>query len=257
MPGRSRRTSPAKPLSLPSGDAVDAAWTALRHEWLAARPAAESDVPSILLSTLHTVLDHDEIVRLYGPWQALTPRDAANRFEGYSGRWWIAGGWAIEAFTGHQRRHDDLDPSIPRIDVAALRQHVSGRLDVWAADDGALRPLVGEDESISATCGNLWLLASGSDLWMYDVLLMDGTPTMWTYKRDARISLPVEEVLWIREDIPYLRLEVQLLHKSTGLRPKDQADFEACLHLLEPHPRDWLRWALDTAHPGHPWLARL
>ena len=55
----------------------------------------------------------------------------------------------------------------------------------------------------------------------------------WTYKRDARISLSVEEILWAREGIPYLRPEVQLLHKAPGLRPKDQADFDACLHLLE------------------------
>jgi hypothetical protein len=118
-------------------------------------------------------------------------------------------------------------------------------------------PLVGEDEPISATCGNLWLRASGAEPWEYDILLMDVTSTTWTYKRDARISLPVEEILWIREGIPYLRPEVQLLHKAPGLRPKDQADFDACLHLLERDPRDWLRWALDIAHPGHPWLAHL
>lgn len=138
-----------------------------------------------------------------------------------------------------------------------LHQHLSGRLDVWAADDGALRPLVDEADLLSATCGNLWLRANGADPWEYDVILMDVTSTMWTYKRDARISLPVEEILWTRQGIPYLRPEVQLLHKAPGLRPKDQADFDACLGLLEPHPRAWLRWALDVAHPGHPWLAYL
>ncbi len=203
------------------------------------------------------MLDHDEIVRLYGPWKARTPRDAAELFDGYCGRWWVAGGWAIEAFTNSPRRHDDLDPSIARSDVAAFRQHLSGRLDVWAADDGALRPLVGQDDPLPATCGNLWLRTSGADPWEYDVILMDVTSTRWTYKRDARISLPADEILWTREDIPYLRPEVQLLHKAPGLRPKDQADFEACLPLLEPAPRAWLRSALGIAHPGHPWLAHL
>lgn len=210
-----------------------------------------------LSSTLHRVLDHDEIVRLYGPWRARTPRDAAELFGGYRGRWWVAGGWAIEAFANVSRQHDDLDPSIPRLDVAMLHQHLAGRLDVWAADDGALRPLVDQADLLSATCGNLWLRASGADPWEYDVILMDVTSTMWTYKRDARISLPVEEILWTRQGIPYLRPEVQLLHKALGLRPKDQADFDACLGLLEPHPRAWLRWALGVAHPGHPWLAYL
>ena len=210
-----------------------------------------------LSSTLQRVLDHDEIVRLYGPWRPRTPRDAAELFGGYTGRWWVAGGWAIEAFTNVPRRHDDLDPSIPRSDITSLRQHLSGRLDVWAAGDGTLRPLIDHDDPISATCGNLWLRASGAEPWEYDVILMDATSTTWTYKRDSRISLSIDEILWTSEGITYLRPEVQLLHKAPGLRPKDQADFDACLPLLEPQSRDWLRWALRTAHLGHPWLSRL
>lgn len=138
-----------------------------------------------------------------------------------------------------------------------MRQHLSGRLDVWAADDGALRPLVGQNDPLPATCGNLWLRASGADPWEYDVILMDVTSTRWTFKRYARISLPLDEILWTRQGIPYLRPEIQLLYKAPGLRPKDQADFEACLHLFEPGPRAWLRSALGIAHPGHPWLAHL
>jgi hypothetical protein len=206
---------------------------------------------------VHLVLDHDEILRLYGPWLVRVPQDAADMFRGYAGRWWIAGGWAIEAFTGVPRPHGDLDPSIPRSDVAALRQHVSGRLDVWQADDGALRPMVDQETPLPETCGNLWLRPSGADPWEYDVILMNATSTTWKYKRDARISLPLEEILWTREGISYLRPEVQLLHKAPGLRQKDQADFDACLPLLGPHARTWLRTTLGIAHPGHPWLSDL
>jgi hypothetical protein len=49
------------------------------------------------------------------------------------------------------------------------------------------------------------------DPWEYEVILMDATPTTWTYKRDTRISLPAEEILWTREGISYLRPEIQLL----------------------------------------------
>ena len=117
----------------------------------------------------------------------------------------------------------DLDPSIPRSDANKLLSHLAGRLDVWSADHGTLRHLVGPPHvSIPKTCGNLWLLASGADPWEYDVLLMDVTASVWTYKRDARIRLPIDEILWSRDGIHYLRPEVQLLHKASGLGPKDQ-----------------------------------
>lgn len=203
------------------------------------------------------MLDHDEIVRLYGPWRARTPQDAAALFDGYAGRWWISGGWAIEAFTNVPRPHDDVDPSIPRSDVAALHEYLAGRLDIWQADSGNLRPLVNKTDPLSESCENLWLRPSGADPWEYDVILMDATPTIWTYKRDNRVTLPIEEILWRREGIDYLRPEVQLLHKARGLRPKDQLDFDACVPLLDPKPRSWLRTALSIAHPGHSWLSDL
>jgi hypothetical protein len=208
-------------------------------------------------STVHRVLDHDEVVRLYGPWRARTPEDAAALFDGYAGRWWIAGGWAIEAFTDIPRPHDDIDPSIPRPDVAALSEYLKGRLDVWQADDGALRPLVDQRDLQSENCENLWLRPSGADPWEYDVKVMHATSDTWTYKRDDRISLALDEIGWERAGITYLRPEIQLLHKAPGLRPKDQADFDACVSLLEPGARAWLRAVLTIAHPSHPWLSRL
>ncbi|MGX9900773.1 hypothetical protein ACW0JT_14545 [Arthrobacter sp. SA17] len=202
--------------------------------------------------------DHDEVVRLYGRWRHRTPRDALELFNGYSGLWWIAGGWAIEAFTGISRPHSDLDPSIPRSDVALFRRHLGSRLDVWAAYEGTLRPLIGEvNEGVPFTCGNLWLRASGADPWEYDVILMDATISTWIYKRDARVSRPTKDILWTREGINYLRPEIQLLHKAKTLRPKDQADFRSCLPLLSSSDRRWLRSSMEVAHPGHPWLNEL
>lgn len=201
---------------------------------------------------------HDEGVRLYGPWRVRTPADAADLFKEYRGPWWVAGGWAVEAFTGVHRQHGDLDPSIPRADVALLEDYVAGRLDVWAADDGTLRPLVEPaTKPLAPACSNLWLRASGADPWEYDVLLMDVRASTWTYKRDARVSRPLDEILWARDGIHYLRPEVQLLHKAPGRRPKDEEDFEACLPLLDDTARGWLVRALEVAHPSHPWLDRM
>jgi hypothetical protein len=112
-------------------------------------------------------------------------------------------------------------------------------------------------EPVPATCGNLWLRPSGTEPWEYDVLLTSTDASTWTYKRDARITPPLGDVLWSRDGISYLRPEVQLLHKAPGMRDKDQADFDACVDLLEAESRVWLRAALDLAHPGHPWVERL
>jgi hypothetical protein len=208
-------------------------------------------------STLLQVIDHDKIVRLYGPWAARSPDDAAALLEGYGRPWWIAGGWAIEAFTGVSRPHGDIDPSIPRADVGALRRHLAGRIDVWEADSGTLRPLTRDDDTVAVECENLWLRASGADPWEYDVILMHTTPTTWTFKRDARISRPLGDILWEQDGIRYLKPEVQLLHKARALRPQDQADFDASVPLLDEGARAWFRAVLELAHPGHPWLREL
>lgn len=203
-------------------------------------------------------MDHDDAVRRFGPWQPRTPDDVARLLDGYPGRWWIAGGWAVEAFTGVPRQHDDVDPSIPRSDVGLLWRHLAGTLDVWSADSAVLLPVLTPDVELSPSCENLWLRAGSDTPWEYDVILMmHVTGPTWTFKRDARISRPLDEILWSRDGIDYLRPEVQLLHKARALRPKDVADFEACLPRLDDEARRWLRDALTVAHPGHPWVVRL
>lgn len=83
------------------------------------------------------------------------------------------------------------------------------------------------------------------------------TTSTWTFKRDSRISRPLDDILWTHDGIDYLRPEVQLLHKANGLRPKDQADFLACLPHLNETDKDWLADARSKAHPDHPWLTQL
>ena len=205
-----------------------------------------------------------ELTRLYGPWAGRTPADAARLLADYPGRWWIAGGWAIEAFTGVRRHHGDLDLEVLRVDLPLLRRHLAGRLDVWAAADGGLRPLLPSDEPDGAAdtvlppgCGQVWLRPSGAEPWEYDVLLMTGDRDTWEFKRDRRIQLPLSDISWSRDGVHYLRPEIQLLLKARGLRPKDQHDFDATLPLLSRESRVWLSKSLELAHPGHRWLPAL
>jgi hypothetical protein len=84
-------------------------------------------------------LDPEELAfqRLYGPWKVSTPSDAQTVLAGYDGAWWIAGGWAIEAFTGVRRKHEDVDVSLWRRDIERLRIHLKGSYDLWANAGGA------------------------------------------------------------------------------------------------------------------------
>ncbi len=205
-------------------------------------------------------LSHDELVRIYGPWLRRTPQDAALLFDGYPGRWWIAGGWALEAFNGVTRPHGDLDPSIPRCDLPLLRQHLAGRLDLWSADQETMTILLpgdGDLDPLAPTCENIWARSSGGEPWEYDIILMGVTDGRWIFKRDSRISRPLEEIVWFDHGVPYLRPEVQLLHKARGLRSKDQVDFDATWPRLEPAARRWLREAIELTQPAHPWLSVL
>ncbi|MGC0144559.1 nucleotidyltransferase domain-containing protein [Pseudactinotalea sp. Z1732] len=203
------------------------------------------------------MLDHDEVVRLYGPWKHRTPEDAAQLLESYSGRWWIAGGWAIDAFAGSRREHGDLDLGIPREEAEGFVDFVSSTLDAWAAF-GILAPILpNQDAQIPDRCGNLWLRASGADPWEYDVLLEEVRGITWHYKRAPHLTKPLVECLWEHDGITYLRPEVQLLLKAKHARPKDTLDLERCLPHLQEASLDWLEGALRQERPGHRWLKLL
>lgn len=103
----------------------------------------------------------------------------------------------------------------------------------------------------------MWARVAGQEPWEYDILLAPGGANRWEFKRDRRISRPLEDVLWCHHGLLYLRPEVQLLLKAKGLRAKDQQDFDAAAQLLDTAAAVWMRESLATVHPGHPWLAAL
>lgn len=209
-------------------------------------------------------MDDSAFERLYGTWAPRTPIDAARLFEGYQGTWWIAGGWALEAFTGVSRHHEDLDPSVLREELTLLRSHLADRLHLWMAYSGALKPLIADDRPNAAAaellpdgCGQLWTRPDAAHPWEYDILLSPGSTEEWIYKRDATVRLPMDAALWTRDGIRYLQPEIQLLYKAKGQRPKDEVDFAATLPFLDYGRRAWLRRALERTLPDHTWLRDL
>lgn len=199
-------------------------------------------------------LPPDEFDRWYGGWQPLNPETIAEFMHGFERPWWVIGGWAIEKFTGVGRAHEDMDISILSTDAEEFRLFLGDRWTPWNQDQGWFRPFDHRFRDIRPT-SSIWVREHSRAPWILDVPL---TPTVhgeWTNKRLRKHTAPLDEVTWVAEDgIRYLNPEVALLMKHAQTRPKDRADAEVVLPLLDDARRTWLRDALVRIDPKHPWL---
>ena len=93
---------------------------------------------------IHATREEDiAFERRFGPWAAPTPVEAVAVLAAFARPWWVCGGYAVEAFTGVVRPHDDLDIGFFRRDLAVLREALGDRYDLWSVGSGMLRPLTG------------------------------------------------------------------------------------------------------------------
>ena len=193
----------------------------------------------------------------WGPWDHLSVAEAAAAMAGFTGPWWIAGGFAIEAFLGHSiRDHGDIDIALLRHDHMAVHEHLAG-WDLQCADPpGTLRPWQ-LGERLEHSIHDIWVRRDANDPWRFQLMLDESTGQEWVCRRNTRIRRPLETLTFEAGGVRYLTPEVQLLYKARGRRPKDQSDFEAAVPKLSAAQRKWLGDSLALAHPDHPWRARL
>jgi hypothetical protein len=194
----------------------------------------------------------------YTRWEPLSVAEVAALFRDAPFRWGLAGGYAVEQFLGAPiRAHDDIDIAVFRDDQAQLYQWL-GEWRLFAADPpGTLRPW-SEGEWLPPAIHDIWAYERAAHAWQLQIMLIDTDGDAWVSRRHPLIRGPRPDLLVPYHDIPCVRIEVQLLYKVKGNRPKDQLDFQASLPLLTGEARAWLRRALELAHPeGHPWLALL
>ncbi|HYY48015.1 MAG TPA: amino acid transporter, partial [Thermoplasmata archaeon] len=91
-----------------------------------------------------------------------------------------------------------------------------------------------------------------------EILWNESTRDDWVFRRDPRVTRPLSKALGRTPDgVPFLAPEIVLLFKAKDPRPKDQEDFAHARPRLGIRRRLWLRVALETVHPGHPWIAKL
>jgi hypothetical protein len=203
--------------------------------------------------------EDDDFYRWFGAWEPLDPAGVAELMAGFDRPWWLVGGWAVEAFTGQRREHEDVDLTILSCDAGAFRAHLGDAWTPWSNAGGTLRPLNDRFPEPQGPDTQIWLRRDAGSPWVVDVPMTPDRDGLWTSKRWPAHVVPVEEATWVAADgIRYLNPEIALHYKARMCRPKDERDLDMALPLLSEEQRRWLAGAIEaTEKPGHAWLARL
>ena len=180
--------------------------------------------------------------------------------------WALCGGWAVDAWVGHQtREHPDVDISAFIQDQQAVFDHMAGWQlfahvsgDTHAPWDGRRLDL---PNHIMGRIDTGEVLPEGVDTtaeqgFILDIQLSDLSGEEWVLSDEPRVSLALSNA--VRQSpwgIPAVVPEVLLFFKALELRRRDKWDFRALLPSLTRAQREWLREAIAAV--GHPWVAEL
>ena len=188
-------------------------------------------------------------------WNPISPTEVPALFIEYPGRWAIAGGWAIDLYLGRQtREHGDVDIQIDRRDIGFLHQALPGWLLYLAHGDLTLWQ---ENDPIPAGIDNLWCRLPGGP-WRFQLMLGPFTDTEWQFRRDPEIAGPIASFTIVRDGIPVVAPEIQLLYKSRSpILDKDQHDFVHALPYLGKARQSWLASSLSRLYEDHPWRSAI
>ncbi|WP_338133387.1 nucleotidyltransferase domain-containing protein [Bacillus sonorensis] len=190
-------------------------------------------------------------------WMPLTVSEINEVFSDIPLRWCIAGGWALDLHLCKQtREHSDIDVIITRGEQLIAYQYLNRDWMLYKAEDGKLD--LWEDGEYLNSTNDIWVSKSSETPWAFQIMIIDTEENFWTYQRDKSVRRSIDDIfLKTVEGIPYLRPEIQLLHKAGGsqVREKDFNDFQTMLPSLLPQEKAWLKSALNRQFPGgHAWV---
>ncbi|MGL4237572.1 nucleotidyltransferase domain-containing protein [Tabrizicola sp.] len=190
-------------------------------------------------------------------WDAWSPDELSARLGRSTADWYVAGGWALDLWHGHQTRaHDDLEFAVRPEQIESCRKSLS-ELEFFIASAGTLTHLP-STVTVPADTWQLWGADLAAGRWRVDMMLERGTPEFWAYKRDPLIRLPrAAAIRRSAAGISYLAPSIVLLFKAKYHREKDERDFQAALPKLQSNEKADLRRWLEQLHPGHDWIAML
>jgi hypothetical protein len=172
--------------------------------------------------------------------------------EEFNKTWFFAGGWAIDLFIGKEtREHKDIEIAVFRKDQLYLKEYLKD----WKFQKvikGEFHPW--EDEFLELPIHEI----HGSNKFNRDqieILLNETQESDWKFRRDLRISYPLDSVRSYSDSgIPFLIPEIVLLYKAKNTREKDHQDFMTIKDYLNNEKKQWLRYAIELHEPGHKWL---
>jgi Aminoglycoside-2''-adenylyltransferase len=191
------------------------------------------------------------------PWEAWTPDEVAERLGEVTTRWYVVAGWAIDLFLGRQTRpHEDIEIGVPAQGFAEVRSALASfDCDVVGSVDGQSGVRWALDSPAFDEHFQTWFRDPVTGTYHLDVFRDPHEGDTWLCRRDRSIRRPYREVVMVTDaGIPYMAPELVLLFKAKLDRPKDRADLDAARPQLSAARASWLRDALASLHPGHPWL---
>jgi PAS domain-containing protein len=172
--------------------------------------------------------------------------------------WWaVAGGWAIDLWLDEQtREHHDVEVAVRRRDQGQIYSALCRDWELLCLDPPGQpwRPWRA-GEVLSAPAFQVQARSAERDFDLFLETIDDG---VWTFRRDDRIRLPLDEV-WVATEagVPVIRPHIQLLYMAKSDEPKNQHDFDVVRPRLSDVEVDWLRRSLTLVLPGHRWIDRL
>ena len=199
-----------------------------------------------------------DFYRWYGPWKPLDPAGVKRLMRGSGIRWWIVGGWAVDAFTGVPREHEDIDVSFFRTDLPRLLEHLSPKYCVWSNHSGTIRPLRKPEDNLEGA-RQLWVRRDGASPWVMDLAMNPHEGDTWISARWEQVRMPFDEATYVAkaDGIRYLQPHIVTWMKSHRDRAIDERDLAEILPRLDSSQMAWLRQAMSQTHPDHRWLKLL
>src|SRR6266508_340243 len=180
----------------------------------------------------------------------------------FPGRWWLGGGWAIDAWLGRQtREHEDIEICVVRADQPAIYacchdwQYFTPVDNEWAPiPTGTL--LVAPQSMLQLQRTPATTITIPDLPPTFEFLLNDTTNGEWIQHDEPEVRLPLNSIYGDTPlGIPAAISELVLLHKAwTVERAKDDHDFQQIHKQLRAGQRAWLTNHIVRTRPQHRWL---